>query len=740
MPFARTLATRLSAAALTSLIALAITSCGGSGDSTGPPPPAAVASVVLTPPTNTLTVGQTVQLSAATKDASGNVLTGHTISWSSSSTAIATVSSSGLVTAISAGPATIFASSESKTGSATITVNTVPVNLVTLTPPTSTILVGQTLQLAAVTTDAGGHTLTGRTIAWASTATGVATVNTSGLVTAVAVGTANITATSEGKADTTAITVQVCGTSLQLAVGDVHTLTTAEKASLCLSNGSSAAEYALVSFNNSTVASSTTPVKFTATNTSAVLAPLTSRQGVGAGTTGAFGVRSIVPSSDALEQAFRSRERSELAPHLRSFQQFRQTHARGPVSPFLTGISATPTVGSIVQINSNLSGSLCSAKVLHPAKVVAVLPHTIVLSDTLSPAGGYTSLEMTAFGQAFDTLGYPLDTLNFGAPSDIDGNARVAILFTPGVNVIPAPPGAVILGLQTTRDLISVASCAGSNEGEMFYMPVPDPNSTINGAYTNKAFFAQSVETTLVHEFQHLINAGRRVFVLSTTNLEEVWLNEGLSHIAEELLYYKESGNSPRTNIDLAKIQSSQAQIDAANTYVLQDMLRLNTYMASPEVNSPYSPVDVLEMRGAIWQLLRYSADRKGGTERSTWYSLVNTTATGQANFNAVFGSITTMAHDWSIAQIADDAGLTLNANFTNPSWNFRKVLPAVGGSGYPLLTHSLVSAPVNVTLNGGGSSYVRFRVAASTTANVVSSSSTQPVPSSVDLTLVRTQ
>jgi uncharacterized protein YjdB len=260
MPLARSLAIRLSASALTSFIALAIVSCGGSGDSTGPPPPVPVASVALTPPTNTLTVGQTVQLAAATKDASGNVLTGHSISWSSSSTAIATVSTAGLVTAVSAGPATIFASSDGKTGSATVTVNAVPVNLVTVTPPTSTILVGQTLQLTAVTTDAGGHTLTGRTIAWATTASSIATVSTTGLVTAVAVGTANITATSEGKADTTAITVQVCGTGLQLAVGEVHALTTAEKASLCLRTGSSAAEYALVSFNNSTVASSSTPV------------------------------------------------------------------------------------------------------------------------------------------------------------------------------------------------------------------------------------------------------------------------------------------------------------------------------------------------------------------------------------------------------------------------------------------------------------------------------------------------
>jgi hypothetical protein len=228
--------------------------------------------------------------------------------------------------------------------------------------------------------------------------------------------------------------------------------------------------------------------------------------------------------------------------------------------------------------------------------------------------------------------------------------------------------------------------------------------------------------------------------VNDASSLEEVWLNEGLSHIAEELLYYRVSGNSPKSNIDLSVIQSSQAQLDAANLYEVQNMLRLRTYMIAPEANSPYSQVDALEMRGAIWELLRYSQDRKGGTERSTWYPLVNSTTTGQTNFNAVFGNITTMAHDWSIAQITDDGGFAVGANFTNPSWNFRTLLPALNSGTFPLVTHALVSTPVDVSLAGGGSSYLRFRLAASATTLISATSSGVAVPGSVDLTVVRTQ
>ena len=135
-------------------------------------------------------------------------------------------------------------------------------------------------------------------------------------------------------------------------------------------------------------------------------------------------------------------------------------------------------------------------------------------------------------------------------------------------------------------------------------------------------------------------------------------------------------------------------------------------------------------MRGAIWQLLRYSADRKGGAEQSTWSALVNTTASGQANFNAVFGNIITMSRDWAIAQFMDDAGLGAFAVNTNPSWNFRSILPAINQGRFPLLTRPLLGTPLNIALSGGGASYMRFRVGANAPATIGATSSGQAVPS----------
>jgi len=166
-----------------------------------------VASVAVSPASASVQVGQTVQLAATPRDANGNPLSGRAVSWASSNTAVATVSGSGLVTGVTAGSATITATSEGQGGTATITVSTVLVASVTVSPATASVQAGQTVQLAATPKDANGNPLSGRTVTWASSNSAVATVGGSGLVTGVTAGSATITATSEGKSGTSAITV-----------------------------------------------------------------------------------------------------------------------------------------------------------------------------------------------------------------------------------------------------------------------------------------------------------------------------------------------------------------------------------------------------------------------------------------------------------------------------------------------------------------------------------------------------
>ncbi|MEW5931019.1 MAG: Ig-like domain-containing protein [Gemmatimonadota bacterium] len=189
------------------------TSEGKTGSSTvtvTAPPPAPVASVSVTPPTAEVQTGATVQLTATPRDAAGNPLTGRAVTWTSSNAGVATVDANGLVTAVAPGTATITATSEGRTGSSTVTVVApppAPVASVSVTPPTAEVQTGGTVQLTATPRDAAGNPLSGRTVTWTSSNTGVATVDANGRVTAVAPGTATITATSEGKSGTSTITV-----------------------------------------------------------------------------------------------------------------------------------------------------------------------------------------------------------------------------------------------------------------------------------------------------------------------------------------------------------------------------------------------------------------------------------------------------------------------------------------------------------------------------------------------------
>lgn len=196
-------------------VTITATSEGVSGQATltvtttAPPPPPPVATVTVSLGSSSVTAGQGTQATALLKDAGGNVLTGRTIAWSSSNTAVATVNATGAVTSLAAGTAKITATSEGKSGFATLTVTApvVPVAAVTVSLGASSLTTGQTTQATAVTKDASGNVLTGRLITWSSSNTTVATVSSSGLVSALAGGTAQITATSESKSGSASLSV-----------------------------------------------------------------------------------------------------------------------------------------------------------------------------------------------------------------------------------------------------------------------------------------------------------------------------------------------------------------------------------------------------------------------------------------------------------------------------------------------------------------------------------------------------
>jgi uncharacterized protein YjdB len=186
------------------------TSGGQSGTSTITVTPVPTGSVTVTPDVGSVIVGQTITLTATVRDIENNVINGATVTWGTSSASIATVNN-GVVTGVAPGTATITAAHGGKSGASTITVRPIPVASVTVSPNAVTLGLGGTRQLTATPRSATGAPLSGRTVAWSSSNPSVASVNQSGVVNALLIGTAIITANVEGVTGTANVTVQLLG-------------------------------------------------------------------------------------------------------------------------------------------------------------------------------------------------------------------------------------------------------------------------------------------------------------------------------------------------------------------------------------------------------------------------------------------------------------------------------------------------------------------------------------------------
>ncbi|HCQ0858558.1 TPA: Ig-like domain-containing protein [Escherichia coli] len=174
--------------------------------------PVPVTTINVTPATKTLTAVNATQAMAA--EVLPANATNKAVTWSSSAPAVAKVdASTGVVTALTNGTANIIATAadgSGKTGQGVITVSIpVPVASVSVSPTTATLTsVGATQQLTPTVLPANA---TNKAVTYSTSAAGVATVSASGLITAVANGTADITVKTTDGAKTAkcAVTVNI---------------------------------------------------------------------------------------------------------------------------------------------------------------------------------------------------------------------------------------------------------------------------------------------------------------------------------------------------------------------------------------------------------------------------------------------------------------------------------------------------------------------------------------------------
>ena len=209
-----------------------VSACGGGGDGGTVEPPPAVSSVSVTLAAPQIFPGGSTTGAAELRSAAGVVLSGRSVSWSSSATNVATIDGGGVVTALAQGATTISATSEGKTGSASLTVAPPPVSTVIVSLSQASVRAGTAAFASALLRDDRGNALTGRSIAWTSSPSSVATIDAGGTIATVSPGTVVITATSEGRTGAATLTVTpppitsvVVTGSTRTKVGDSYTYT-----------------------------------------------------------------------------------------------------------------------------------------------------------------------------------------------------------------------------------------------------------------------------------------------------------------------------------------------------------------------------------------------------------------------------------------------------------------------------------------------------------------------------------
>ncbi|HUG27874.1 MAG TPA: Ig-like domain-containing protein [Gemmatimonadales bacterium] len=182
------------------LMAAAVLGCSpGGGDNTGVGGVLVVSRVDVEGGNRIVLIGGSRQLQAIPRTSTGIAVPGKAVVWSSANNGQAQVSTTGVVTGISAGMVSISAIVDGITGRIDIDVRPVPVAAVEVTAGVATLEAGESTQLQAVTRDSIGGVLAGRQVAWSSSNNAAAIVSPTGLVTAMGAGSATISATSEGR-------------------------------------------------------------------------------------------------------------------------------------------------------------------------------------------------------------------------------------------------------------------------------------------------------------------------------------------------------------------------------------------------------------------------------------------------------------------------------------------------------------------------------------------------------------
>lgn len=265
----------------------------------------------------------------------------------------------------------------------------------------------------------------------------------------------------------------------------------------------------------------------------------------------------------------------------------------------------------------------------------------------------YTSDEWNTILAKFDSQ-IPSERKLFGTESDVDASGNFNVLFTQVVNQLGGSSGGIVTGFFYAVDLFS--TYAQSNQTEVVNAFVADPSGAF-GTPISKEFAMSNIHpSVLVHEYQHMINFNEHYF-LNAGSPEMSFLNEGLSHLAEDLYSQNSAGYMTKTG--------------------LENPARVAGYLESIDSLCIICGASLYQ-RGGSYLLLRYLYEQAekgnltGAASGAAFIgNLLNTADTGVTNIvSAVYGDGTSddkfgeVMGQFGLAVFLSDTGLTSDSRF----------------------------------------------------------------------------
>jgi len=441
----------------------------------------------------------------------------------------------------------------------------------------------------------------------------------------------------------------------QLAAGSVgKAFFAAPSYTFTLNAGIAGADYLVVLFNSIVAPDNTWRYLYSiATQVHADLAVAAS---AGDGSSGERGVRAApgpsfderaVSLMDKRERDFKGNIRREIGDLLRRASSG-QRPAGETFHSAISGPGAPPPTAQFKVLRD------ANESVLDPSNFITITAelrytgtHALLYVDPEATADFLTQTDIDGFGNSFDGSIYDVDRSKFGNESDINHDGKVAVLMSPAINRLTTPGSAqstgFIAGYFLPNDLLpALVDSRVTNGMEVFYSIVPDPTGQFGNVFP-KDKTIPVIEGVLAHEFCHMIIFNYRVLIYGqgfrADYMEELWMNEGLAHIAEDLNGFKQS-----------------------------NIARANLFLAEPgDVTLIYGG-DELKERGASFLFLRHLGDRFGD---GIYKSLVQSKLAGVRNVEAATNAFfKELFADWSAACYLSGRGITSDSRFNYSSIN----------------------------------------------------------------------